>query len=111
MSKKLTDNGLFDSSRMIIPQHKSAILAHQMGVKSESKPVIDEQEWQLIGQALQDSFNDHVKVTLTVFDPFNTRDITGFVTVINTFRKEIKLTMAQDKWEWIEFGNIIAAST
>ncbi|MBB3125356.1 hypothetical protein FHS19_000010 [Paenibacillus rhizosphaerae] len=27
MSKKLTGNGLFDSSRMIIPQHKSAILA------------------------------------------------------------------------------------
>lgn len=111
MSKKLTDNGLFDSSRMIIPQHKSAILAHQMGVKIETKPVIDEQEWQLIGQALQDSFNDHVKVTLTVFDPFNTRDLTGFVTVINTFRKEIKLSIVQGEWEWIKFGDIIAAST
>lgn len=111
MSKKLTDNGLFDSSRMMLPQHRTAILAYQMGVKSETKPAIDEQQWQLIGQVLQDSFNEHIKVTLTVFDPFHTRDLTGFVTVINTFRKEIKLSIAQNEWEWIKFGDIIAAST
>jgi|GEM_PF-3849298 len=29
MSKKLTDNGLFDSSRMMLPQHKDTILVHQ----------------------------------------------------------------------------------
>lgn len=111
MSKKLTDNGLFDSSRMMLPQHKETILIHQKELNRMAKPVIDEQEWQLIGQALQDSFNDHVKVTLTVFDPFNTRDLTGFVTVINTFRKEIKLSIDQGEWEWIKFSDIIAAST
>lgn len=109
MSKKLSDNGLSDSSRMMLPQ--SEILAHLMGLKSETKPVINDHEWRLIGQVLQDSFNSHIKVTLTVFDPFNTRDLTGYVTVINTFRKEIKLSIDQGKWEWIRFGDIIAAST
>ncbi|MBB3125434.1 hypothetical protein FHS19_000088 [Paenibacillus rhizosphaerae] len=66
-----------------------------------SKPVIDEQEWQLMGLILQDSFNNHVKVNLSIFDPFHTRSLTGFVTVINTFRKEIKLNIDRDEWEWL----------
>lgn len=111
MSKKLTDNGLFDSSRMMLPQHKETILVHQKELNRITKPVIDEQEWQLIGQVLQDSFNNHVKINLSVFDPFNTRNLSGFVTVINTFRKEIKLSIDHDEWEWFKFGDIIAAST
>lgn len=111
MSKKLTDNGLFDSSRMMLPQHKETILIHQKELNRMAKPVIDEQEWQLIGQLLQDSFNRHVKVTLTLFDPFNARELSGFVTVINTFRKEIKLSIDHGEWEWIKFSDIIAAST
>lgn len=111
MSKKLIDNGLFDSSRMMLPQHKEIILAHQKELNRITKPVIDEQEWQLIGQVLQDSFNNHVKVNLSIFDPFNTRNLSGFVTVINTFRKEIKLSIDHDEWEWIKFDDIIAAST
>lgn len=111
MSRKLTGNGLFDSSRMMLPQHKETILVHQKELNRMAKPVIDQQEWQLIGQVLQNSFNDHIKVTLTVFDPFDTRVLNGFVTVINTFRKEIKLSIAQDEWEWIKLSDIIAAST
>ena len=111
MSKKLTDNGLFDSSRMMLPQHRETILAHQKELNRIMKPVIDEQEWQLIGQMLQDSFNNHVKVTLSIFDPLNTKHLSGFVTVINTFRKEIKLSTDRDEWEWVKFGDIIAAST
>lgn len=110
MSKKLTDNGLFDSSRMMLPQHKEEILKHQHELNRQVKPVIDEQEWQLIGEVLSASFNQHVRVTLELFDPFETKKVSGFVTVINTYRKEIKLCY-DDEWEWINFGDIIAATT
>ncbi|MBB3125424.1 hypothetical protein FHS19_000078 [Paenibacillus rhizosphaerae] len=39
------------------------------------------------------------------------RSLIGFVTVINTVRKEIKLSIDRDEWEWIKFDDIIAAST
>lgn len=109
MSKKLEGNGLFDSSRMMLPQHKEAILLHQYELNRREKPIIDEQEWQLIGQALQDSFNEHKRVTLKLYDPYEDKQTVGFVTVINTFRKEIKLRYGDD-WEWIKFEDILAAS-
>ncbi|WP_339321701.1 YolD-like family protein [Paenibacillus sp. FSL W8-0194] len=74
---------LLDSSRMMLPQHKETILVKQKELNRMAKLVIDEQEWQLIGQVLQDSFNGHIKVTLTLFDPFNARERSGFVTVIS----------------------------
>ncbi|KAF9142794.1 hypothetical protein BGX30_002162 [Mortierella sp. GBA39] len=97
-------------SRMMLPQHKEEILKHQHELNRNNKPVIDEQEWQLIGEVLSASFNQHVRVTLELFDPFETKTVSGFVTVINTYRKEIKLCH-DDEWEWINFGDIIAATT
>lgn len=110
MSKKLTDNGLFDSSRMMLPQHKEEILRHQHEMNSRTKPVIDEQEWQLIGDVLSASFKQHVRVSLELFDPFETKTASGFVTVINTYTKEIKLR-EEDDWQWIKFENILSART
>jgi len=109
MSKKLTNNGLFDSSRMMLPQHKEEILKHQHELNRRVKPVIDEQEWQLIGGVLSDSFNRHLRVTLELFDPFETKTASGFVTVINTYTKEIKLRH-EDDWEWIKFEDILSAN-
>ncbi|WP_397386306.1 YolD-like family protein [Paenibacillus sp. VCA1] len=57
MAKKLEGNGLFESSRMILPEHREAYNRYMTHKDLRPKPVIDEQEWQQIGQALQDSFN------------------------------------------------------
>ncbi|WP_373319056.1 MULTISPECIES: YolD-like family protein [Paenibacillus] len=47
-------------------------MVHHKDLYHLAKPVIDEQEWQLIGQVLQDSFNNHTKVNLSVFDSYST---------------------------------------
>lgn len=109
MAKKLESNGLFDSSRMMLPQHKEAILRRQFETNNmHEKPIIDEQEWQLIGQVLQESFLQHVRVRIKLFDPYEDKEISGFVTVINTYLKEIKLRN-EDDWDWVKFENILSA--
>lgn len=108
MSKKLSNNGLFDSSRIIIPQHKEQILAHQFELNRRTKPIIDEQEWQEIGDVLMMSFKEHVRVNIEIFDPFEFKQMSGFVTVINTYIKEIKFRDG-DGWDWIKFEDILSA--
>jgi len=109
MSSKLEGNGLFESSRMILPEHREAYNHYMTHKDPRLKPIIDEQEWQLIGQMLQDSLKEHLRVTLELYDPYEDKQATGFVTVINKFRKEIKLRN-EDDWEWIKFEDIISAT-
>ncbi|WP_397386307.1 hypothetical protein [Paenibacillus sp. VCA1] len=47
-------------------------------------------------------------MTLELYDPYEEKQATGFVTVINMFRKEIKLRY-DDDWDWIKFDDIIQA--
>lgn len=108
MAKKLEGNGLFESSRMMLPEHREAYNHYMVRKDPRPRPVIDEQEWQQIGQVLQDSFNQHVRVTLELYDPYEEKQATGFVTVINMFRREIKFQQ-NDDWEWVRFKDILSA--
>lgn len=72
------------------------------------RPVIDEQEWQQIGQVLQDSLDRHILVTLELYDSYEDKLVTGIVTAINMFRREIKFQQSDD-WEWVRFKDILSA--
>ncbi|MEF3351577.1 YolD-like family protein [Paenibacillus sp. GYB006] len=110
MSKKLSNNGLYESSRMILPEHREAYNEYMSKTDMKLKPIIDEQEWQMIGVALSESLRSHVKVTLTLYEPHEFKELTGLVSVINTYRKEIKFHY-DDDWEWISFDKIVSART
>ncbi|MDR0269187.1 YolD-like family protein [Paenibacillus sp.] len=62
-------------------------------------------EWQRVEQELTRSLEEHVKIHLTVDTPHGTSHLRGFVTVINTYLKEIKLR-EEDDWQWIRFEDI-----
>lgn len=108
MAKKLEGNGLFESSRMMLPEHRKAYNRYMTHKDPRPKPVIDEQEWEQIGQILQDSLSQHIRITIELYDPYENKQATGFVTVINTFRREIKLRY-DDEWEWNSFKDILSA--
>ncbi|WP_340014636.1 YolD-like family protein [Paenibacillus sp. FSL K6-1318] len=40
---KLEGNGIFESSRMILPEHREAMLRHQKEQQRRGKPIMDEQ--------------------------------------------------------------------
>ncbi len=72
------------------------------------KPELDDQEIQLIKQALIDSYNSRQPVTLVVFSPFDDEELRGVVTVINTARCEVKLSRGEDDFSWIKLEDIIS---
>ncbi|PNQ81616.1 YolD-like family protein [Paenibacillus sp. F4] len=109
MSKKLEENGLWESSRIIIPEHKEAYLKLMKDRQRRGKPELDDQEVQLIEQALIESYNSRTTVTLLVFSPFDDEELCGVVTSINTARREVKLFRGEDDFSWIKLEDIISA--
>ncbi|MEK3788729.1 YolD-like family protein [Paenibacillus sp. FSL K6-1230] len=109
MSKKLQGNGLFDSSRFMLPEHSERIRRHYIEEQRKEKPILDDQEVQLIEQALVDSYNHRQPVTLKLFGPFEDVEITGVVTALNSSRREVKLLDEVGEYQWVELGEILAA--
>ncbi|WP_311080990.1 YolD-like family protein [Paenibacillus polymyxa] len=110
MGKKLEGNGLWESSRIIIPEHKEAYLKLMKDRQRRGKPELDDLEVQLIEQALIDSYNTRTAVSVTVFSPFDDTVMTGVVTSINTARREVKLSRGEDDFSWIKLEDIISVN-
>lgn len=100
---------MWESSRIIIPEHKEAYLKLMKDRQRRGKPELDDQEVQLIEQALIDSYNSRNTVTVIVFSPFDDTVMTGVVTSINTARREVKLFRGEDDFSWIKLEDIISA--
>ncbi|RPE03317.1 YolD-like family protein [Paenibacillus polymyxa] len=105
MLKKLEGNRLWESSRIIIPEHKEAYLKLMKDRQRRGKPELDDQEVLLIEQALIESYNTRQPVKLVVFS----QELKGVISSIND-RREVKLFRDEDDYSWIKLEDIISAS-
>lgn len=108
--KKLEGNGLWESSRMMLPEHKETIIRRQLEEGRKGRPTLDPQEMELIEQALAQSFYEHRAVTVRLFDEYEDVEMTGIVVLIHTFRREIKLSITEGDWHWIKIDEIVSAN-
>ncbi|MFE4711210.1 YolD-like family protein [Paenibacillus sp. NPDC056722] len=108
MGKKLEGNGLWESSRMMLPEHKNRIISDERETLRRIQPVLDEQKQEEIESTLALSLRSHVCVTVILFDPFENEVVSGFVTSIHTHSREIKLQWAEE-WKWIRVDQIVEA--
>jgi len=104
---KLNGNGIFESSRFVIPQHREALLAYHHEQERRRRPQIDDQEWEVIGGKIQQSMNERETITVRVFDPFAYKEEAGVVMDIDTFGQRFKLLDSEDDWKWIKFDDVI----
>ena len=104
---KLTpgSNLLWESSRMILPEHKERILSHRDEVRRggrRERPVLDEQEAELIASAIAESLTERVPVRLRRFDPYEDCVIEGIVERVDQAARRIKVD-----GEWFAIDDII----
>jgi hypothetical protein len=106
MSKKLQGNGLFESSRMMLPEHKEAYIRHQRQLPKQSRPQLDEQETERISRALARAMQSAQPVTLTLFDEFGERRVTGRIAKADPLQR--KVGIVQDGGlRWIPAADIL----
>lgn len=110
MAKKLIDNGLFESSRLILSEHKEAWLTQQEKLMEREKPVLNDQELEQIRRTLIDSYNKRLRIRVMVFDPIEDEVYEGIVSTVNTYLKEIKLVWGKGEYKFINIDEIIFAN-
>lgn len=108
MSRKLQGNGLFESSRMMLPEHKEAYILHQQNLRKNSRPQLDDQETERLSKIVAESMLFRKEVTLVLFGEFDDAKLTGVVTKIDQQQKNIRLAQGND-FVWINTENIIGA--
>ncbi len=108
MSKKLEKNGLWESSRMMLPEHREAIVGQNRSLMKREKPDLDEQGQEEIVRAIGLSMLLSKPITFVLFDEYEERDITGIATKINKENGTVKICGAGGE-EWIRFTDIICA--
>jgi hypothetical protein len=106
MSKKLEKNGLWESSRMMLPQHREAALRQKMETLRTPRPTLDYQEIESISAILTQSqiYKKHIEITL--YDEYQSRTLVGIVT--RHQRNSFRLDTDED-WEWIYYVDVLKA--
>lgn len=104
----LLNGGIWDRS-FILPEHKEAMERQDRENKRKTKPALDAQELEQIQQVLSDSFHEHRRITLQLFHEFDDIEISGIVTAVQSYRREIKFETSPGDWRWIRMTDILSA--
>lgn len=79
MRKKLEGNGLWESSRMMLPEHVKRINEHSGTLALRERPNLDNQELEQIGRRLLESFKTRSLITVRMFHPTEQLQVVGMV--------------------------------
>jgi hypothetical protein len=106
MSKKLEKNGQWESSRMMLPEHREAILEQNRTLKKRVKPEMDEQVQEEIVRAIGVSMWLSLPVTFVMYDEVADYELTGIAVKIDTSNRLVKVSGTEDE-SWIKFSDIV----
>lgn len=105
MSKKLTANGRWESSRMMLPEHREAILRHNEQRGKIKRPTLDQDEFADIERTIAESIEHGMTITLRLFDPFD-EDLRaiGVIERVEPQKRRVKID-----GEWFRIDDVLSA--
>lgn len=103
---KLTpgSNMFWESSRMILPEHKEAFVEHAREIGKKDRIYLDDQEKEIVNRALAASFQQRVPVNVQLFDEYEDRRVIGIVEQVDTWLKRFKVD-----GEWFDIRDVLRA--
>lgn len=99
--KKLEGNGMWESSRMMLPEHIVQINELAKEQKKRSRIDLDEQEWESISQAMAASLQHRKEVTLRMYHPIEELNVVGIVDRVDQMKGRFMVD-----GEWFEIRDI-----
>ncbi|WP_072526596.1 YolD-like family protein, partial [Mycobacterium tuberculosis] len=97
--------------RMMLPEHKEVIIRQQVEENKKTKPILDSQEVELIQLALAESLHQHRRINLQLYDEYKDIHLSGFVVLINAYKREFKFVTNRDEWHWVSVQDIVSVSS
>ncbi|MFB1051423.1 YolD-like family protein [Paraliobacillus sp. JSM ZJ581] len=108
---KLTQgyNMMWESSRMILPEHKAILKRHQNKQKKYEKPKFDEQELAQLSEDISFAFYKQHEVKIVTYHPQQFIYYTGKIEKVNTQQDTIKI-VNNEKEDWISFYDVLSVT-
>lgn len=93
--KKLTGNGLWESSRMMLFEHRDAIIEKQSQRRHKVRPVLDEQWAAYMMEKLSEAYQQEQPVQMRIFGTIQDEMMIGTISRINPITGRIQV---DDRW-------------
>lgn len=91
MASKLSGNGVWEGSRMMIPEHVQGYNEMMRNEQRRPRIELDEQELEQISRALQQSMKYKVPISIRFYDPFERLRFVGAVNNIDRLPGQFKV--------------------
>ncbi|MCI3921546.1 YolD-like family protein [Paenibacillus sp. TRM 82003] len=104
--KKLRGNGFWEASRMMLPEHKTAIRTHRTRLNERTKPELDEQRIEELSLALGEALESGEATCVTTFGAYGDETSIGTVERIDPLEGYVKLR-GEEETSWIPFADIV----
>ncbi|MCD9020417.1 YolD-like family protein [Cohnella silvisoli] len=102
MRKKLEGNGLWESSRMMLHEHKERILEANQRQERREKPILDPQKREEINESLGSAYQNKEEIKLLLWHPYENRSVTGVIAKLDLIGYRI---LIDD--EWVKLAGIL----
>ena len=102
MSKKLEKNGLWESSRMMLPEHKERILQANQQLERRTKPILDSQKWEEINERLSEANQTGEAITLVLWDSHENLKVSGAIVKLDVVAFRIFIG-----GQWVKLASIL----
>ncbi|MFT8320147.1 MAG: YolD-like family protein [Bacillus sp. (in: firmicutes)] len=99
-------NLMWESSRMMLPEHKQVLQRHQKELTKKTKPIMDEQQIALFSMYITRSIEQGLTLKIQLFHEYEDVYFIGKVQKILVERKEIKISHAKGS-EYIGLDEMI----
>jgi len=104
--KKLRGNGMWESSRMMIPQHRDAIREHRRNARKRQRPELDEQRWEELQIAISDAVESKRPVAVRCWGVYEDEIHVGLIERVDVLTRRLKLVGDGEK-VWVPLQDII----
>lgn len=109
-ANKLTpgSNLLWESSRMMLPEHVKAIRLHNKEKHKKVKPMLDEQRKEEIERNIRLVMRNHDEVDVTTFGEYRNEVYRGWITSVDSQLKKVKVEDDNGDMTWVHFDDILS---
>lgn len=105
LANKLIGNGMWEASRMMLPEHKVRINEYNRELTAREKPVLDADAVEDIERAVLASLIERTPITLRLYDRFEDLNVIGVVDRVDTFKQRVMVD-----GEWFPMADIVGAA-
>jgi C4-type Zn-finger protein len=86
---RIIDGNIFESMRIILPEHREAMKRLESEAKRQPRPVLDEQKIEEMSRVLADAIQDQRSITLIVYKPFGPDRVEMIPEKIDPYTKKL----------------------